>query len=318
MTRRNDKAPPRRPGGPNAGRDGVQAGASKVTGTRADSPRRPPSSPTTPSSARDLRQPGGSRPPAARSAAEPERERPTGLWLYGTHAVEAALINPRRHVKRILATVTAIEGMAATLAQAADMRRPGVEEKTREEIERMLPVSAVHQGIAIQVEPLPDLDIDDVATLERGQSAVVMVLDQVTDPHNVGAVLRSAAAFGARAVIVTERNAPGESGALAKAASGALDLVPLVRATNLSRALERLATLGYWRIGLDGDATKNLADTDTTGPVAFVLGAEGAGLRRLTAEKCDFLARLPINPQVESLNVSNAAAIALYERVRTT
>ena len=318
MTRRNDKAPPRRPGGQNEGRDGVQTGASKTTGNRGEPPRRPPSAPAAAGPARDPRQSGTSRPSGPRPGNEPERERPTGLWLYGTHAVEAALINPRRHVKRILATTTAMEGMAETLAQAADMRRPGVEEKTREEIERMLPVSAVHQGIAIQVEPLPDLDIDDVATLESGQSAVVVVLDQVTDPHNVGAVLRSAAAFGARAVIVTERNAPGESGALAKAASGALDLVPLVRATNLSRALERLATLGYWRIGLDGEATKNLADTDTTGPVAFVLGAEGAGLRRLTAEKCDFLARLPINPQVESLNVSNAAAIALYERARTT
>jgi 23S rRNA (guanosine2251-2'-O)-methyltransferase len=293
MTRRNKMPPPRRPGGPNPGP------AERAGGPRGPHPDRP-------------------RQGAQQTArgAEQERERPTGLWLYGIHAVESALANSRRHVKRIVASAAARETLGERLERAAIARRIGIEEKAREEIDRLLPVGAVHQGIAIQVEPLPDLDVDDVAAVESGQSAVLMVLDQVTDPHNVGAVLRSAAAFGARAVIMTDRNAPGESGALAKAASGALDLVPLVRATNLSRALERLAALGYWRIGLDGDAPKTLAETDTSGPIAFVLGAEGAGLRRLTAEKCDFLARLPIDPRIESLNVSNAAAIALYERAR--
>jgi 23S rRNA (guanosine2251-2'-O)-methyltransferase len=293
MTRRNTMPPPRRPGGPNPG-----------PSERAGDPRK-----RHPDRPRHGPQQGG-------RGAEPERERPTGLWLYGTHAVESALANARRHVKRIVASAAARETLGDRLERAAAARRLGIEEKVREDIDRLLPVGAVHQGLAIQVEPLPDLDVDDVAVVEPGQSAVVMVLDQVTDPHNVGAVLRSAAAFGARAVIMTDRNAPGESGALAKAASGALDLVPLVRTTNLSRALERLAALGYWRIGLDGEAPKTLAETDTSGPIAFVLGAEGAGLRRLTAEKCDFLARLPIDPRIESLNVSNAAAIALYERAR--
>ena len=299
MTRRNEKPPTRRPGGPEGGRPGAPR-----------PPGRPPGPP---------REPGrrdGPRREAPRPEADPQRERAAGLWLYGIHAVEAALANPKRHVKRVLAAPATRETLGARLEKAVSARRLAVEERPREEIDRMLPVGAVHQGLAIQVEPLADLDVDDAATVAPGERAVVVVLDQVTDPHNVGAVLRSAAAFGARAVIVTERNAPGESGALAKAASGALDLVPLVRATNLARALERLAALGYWRIGLDGTATKSLAETDTSGAVAFVLGAEGEGLRRLTAEKCDFLAKLPIDPRIESLNVSNAAAIALYERAR--
>jgi 23S rRNA (guanosine2251-2'-O)-methyltransferase len=145
---------------------------------------------------------------------------------------------------------------------------------------------------------------------------LVLVLDQVTDPHNVGAILRSAAAFGARAVVTTDRHAPPETGTLAKSASGALDLVPLVRVVNLVQALDHLAELGYWRIGLSDQATSNMDKLDMGPDIVLALGAEGPGLRRLTQEHCDILGRLPTSLAMPSLNVSNAAAVALYELAR--
>jgi 23S rRNA (guanosine2251-2'-O)-methyltransferase len=185
----------------------------------------------------------------------------------------------------------------------------------------LLPAGAVHQGWALDAEPLPAPDLDAVlhsATVETGRRAVVVVLDRVSDPHNVGAILRSAAAFGAGAVIVAEHGAPAVSGVLAKAASGALERVPLVRAVNLSRTLDRLKAAGFWCCGLDEQAETPLAKLDLGPRVALVLGAEGGGLRRLIREECDYLARLPTRPEQPSLNVSNAAAIALYELRRGT
>jgi 23S rRNA (guanosine2251-2'-O)-methyltransferase len=170
---------------------------------------------------------------------------------------------------------------------------------------------AAHQGVVIEVEPLDDVWLDGLLT-SAPERAVLLVLDQVSDPHNVGAILRSAAAFGAVGIVTQDRHSPPESGVVAKAASGALERVPWARVVNLARALEQIAESGFWRIGLAGDAETELKDALGPNRVALVLGAEGAGLRPNTREHCDALARLPITDAVESLNVSNAAAVALY------
>jgi len=224
--------------------------------------------------------------------------------LWGKHAVAAALDNPRRKVVRAWATRDAAafmkfpEDVPVTFAEAPDLGR-------------LVPSDAPHQGVVIEVEPLDEAWLDDVMT-DAPEKAVLLVLDQVTDPHNVGAILRSAAAFGAIAIVTQDRHSPPESGALAKAASGALERMPWVRVVNLARALEEIGEAGFWRIGLAGDATVELRDALGPARVALVLGAEGAGLRPNTREHCDSLARLPIGDVVESLNVSNAAAVALY------
>ncbi len=237
---------------------------------------------------------------------------PAGMvWLYGTHAVLAALANPQRRPQRLVLTAEAEQQHGAALG---DVRRQVVE---RADIDKLLPPGAVHQGLALLADSLPALWVEDVAELTRGQErAVVVVLDQVTDPHNVGAVLRSAAAFGAAAVIVQDRHAPDETGTLAKAASGALERMPVIRAVNLARALDSLKEAGFWCAGLAADAPVTLAEAGLAGRIALVLGSEGEGLRRLVRERCDVLVRLPMTTAVESLNVSNAAAVALYELAR--
>jgi 23S rRNA (guanosine2251-2'-O)-methyltransferase len=245
--------------------------------------------------------------------------RGSGYWLFGAHAVTEALRNPRRRPHRLLYTAEAAgqHQPLLKLAAARPQGAPSLEQTDRETIGRILPSGAVHQGLAVQVEPLPALDILDVcADLTDAGRAVLVLLDQVTDPHNVGAVLRSAAAFGAAAVIVTERNAAPESGVLAKAASGALEHVPLVHVTNLARAMEIIKKSGFWCVGLAADAPQSLAAADLTGRIALVLGSEGSGLRRLTREHCDLLVRLPTQGPIGQINVSNAAAIALYELAR--
>ena len=176
---------------------------------------------------------------------------------------------------------------------------------------RLVPHDAPHQGVVIEVEQLEDRWLDDILT-DAPDRAILLVLDQVTDPHNVGAILRSAAAFGAIGIVTQDRHSPPESGVVAKASSGALERLPWVRVVNLARALEEIAEAGFWRIGLTGDAETELKDALGPGRVALVLGAEGPGLRQNTREHCDALARLPIGDAVESLNVSNAAAVALY------
>ena len=232
--------------------------------------------------------------------------------LYGRHAVIAALGNPKRDCRRLSATAPALAKLRGDLGE--DLGRPGliVVETERDEISRALPPGAVHQGLALECIPLAGLSLETACATSGNTARPIVVLDRVTDPQNVGAVLRAAAAFDVRAVIVPDRHAPQESGALAKAASGALDIVPLVRVTNLARALASLKTLGYWVVGLDRAAAVSIAGGAPDGPVALVLGAEGAGLRRLTRDGCDVTVRLPISDAVESLNVAAAAAVALY------
>ena len=237
-----------------------------------------------------------------------------GLWLAGVHAVTAALENPERTILRILVTAEAARSHEHLLKTRAPM---GAEIVSKNDIDRHLPAGSVHQGIAAQVEPLPALHIDDLIALAQDRdNAIIVVLDQVTDPHNVGAILRSAAAFGALGVVVPDRHAPEETTALAKSASGALERMPLVRVTNLARALDDLKDGGFWICGLAADGPVSLAEAKLTGKIALALGAEGDGLRRLTREHCDHLVRLPMVGNMESLNVSNAAAVALYEFVR--
>jgi 23S rRNA (guanosine2251-2'-O)-methyltransferase len=247
-------------------------------------------------------------PPRARAPVVPGEI--GGPWLWGRHAVLAALTNPARKLLRLVAT----EDNAAEL-QALGGPAPQILGK--DELQRLLPPSAVHQGMALVAKPLKPLGIEDVIEgLGSRADAVVVVLDQVTDPHNIGAVLRSAAAFGAAALIVPDRNAPDISGTLAKSASGAVEHVPLVRVVNLNRALDQLKKAGFWTVGLDGAAERTLASHKLSGRVCLVLGSEGEGMRRLTREACDLMAKLPTGGPIASLNVSNAAAIALYELVR--
>jgi 23S rRNA (guanosine2251-2'-O)-methyltransferase len=224
--------------------------------------------------------------------------------LWGKHAVAAALDNPQRRVLRAWATREAAELMqfpsevGVTLAEPPDLGR-------------LVPHDAPHQGLVIEVEPLEEIWLGDLLT-SAPEKAVLLVLDQVTDPHNVGAILRSAAAFGAIGIVTQDRHSPPESGALAKAASGALERVPWARVVNLARSLEEIGEAAFWRIGLAGDAQTELKDAFGPPRIALVLGAEGPGLRPNTREHCDALARLPITDAIESLNVSNAAAVALY------
>ena len=194
---------------------------------------------------------------------------------------------------------------------------PSLKEVSAADIDSVLPGGVVHQGVALKTSRLGQALIDKACAIREGEKNVVVALDHVTDPQNVGAIMRSAVAFGARALVVTQSHAPSESGSLAKAASGAFDTIPYVQVSNLARALDQLAALGYWRVGMASQAEAALPDTDLSGNIVIVLGAEGNGLRRLTAAKCDQLAHLPTDPTFPDLNVSNAAAVTLYEITRT-
>ncbi len=242
------------------------------------------------------------RPSPSKAAKSPTNR----LLFWGRHAVTAALSNPDRMTRKLWGTRETIASLGElvgdipiTYADGADMGR-------------MVPPDAPHQGLVAQVDPLPDIFLEELLLLGKEDDRPLLILDSVTDPHNVGAILRSAAAFDALGIVTQDRHAPPESGALAKAASGMLEQVPWVRVVNLARALDEIAEAGFWRIGLAGEGKRSLGEAMGKARLALVLGAEGEGMRHNIAAHCDELARLPISPKVESLNVSNAAAIALY------
>ncbi len=229
--------------------------------------------------------------------------------LYGWHTVTAALANPARHFRRFLATENAVRRLAdegITPPLPPQIVRPDT-------LAAQLTPDAVHQGLLAEADPLPSPAIEDLPA-----TGVVLVLDQITDPHNVGAILRTAAAFAVAAVVTTARHSPEATGVLAKSASGALELVPIAIVQNLARALVALKERGFLVVGLDGNAPDDLAAIELRPPLALVLGAEGKGLRQLTGATCDRLARLDLPGAIKSLNVSNAAALALYIAARAT
>lgn len=237
---------------------------------------------------------------------------PGATLLWGVHSVAAALANPKRRLRRLFGTEPGFAKVAAAVAA----RGVRVERITDDELARRLPRDAVHQGLLLEADPLPRQGIEEAIIDAPGNSRLVVVLDQVTDPHNLGAILRSAAAFSALGVLVQERNSPPLTGTVAKAASGALDRVPVVEVVNISRALELLKGSGFQVLGFDSEAAYEISQCDLKGDTALVMGAEGEGLRRLVRENCDRLVRLPTASALASLNVSNATAIALYEAAR--
>ncbi len=231
-------------------------------------------------------------------------------WLYGHHPVSYALSNPNRVSKKLLFADDADLKLLPPLPKNLIL-----EKIQKKDFGKIVGHDAVHQGLALQVEPLEEMNIDDLSRLQPTKQTV-MILDQVSDPHNVGAILRSCAVFGATALILTDRHSPKESAILAKSASGALEITPIIRINNLSSALSQLKDMGFWIVGLAERSEQTLSDVDFSGKMGIVMGAEGDGMRKLTTKQCDFLVRLETSALFSTLNVSNAAAIALYEAFR--
>ena len=250
----------------------------------------------------------GGRPPRPVVAHQPDDFEEDGpLRLFGVHPVEAALGNPARKLIKLSAT----ENAERRLQAAITARGLTVERVSPRELDRILGTDTVHQGIMLECEPLDEPELQDL-TERAAAGGPLIILDQVTDPHNAGAILRSAAAFGASGVVMTRRHSPPLNGTLAKSASGAMEVVPVAMVQNLAKAMEDLKAQGTLLLGLDGDAPARIEDEPFTGPVAIVMGAEGKGLRQLTAETCTRLVSISTTSTLASLNVSNAAAIALH------
>lgn len=228
------------------------------------------------------------------------------IRLFGLHAVEAALKNPNRRILRLLLT----ENAERRIREAIGEIGPPIEQVSPRDLDKLLGADTVHQGAALETEPLPEPDWRDLAESANGRPLIV--LDQVTDPHNVGAILRSSAAFGASGLVMTRRHSPPLNGVLAKSASGALELIPVALVANLARALDELKDAGFTVVGLDGQGEQTIEALDWSQPTALVMGSEGKGLRELTRKTCDCLARITTDDTLASLNVSNAAAIALH------
>lgn len=302
-----DRRPERSEGHPFQPREGnkhvERRGANKT------SEQREPYKPREPREQREPREASGNRndrapfrgPRGPARASQPKLPADIAL-IWGYHAVREALRSQRRKVLRIIATEAAAEKLSGEIS-AKNLQ---AEIATPEQIAQRLPQDAVHQGVLIEARHLEDLDIEDLP-----ENGFILVLDQVTDPHNVGAIVRTAAAFGLDAIVTTERHSPALTGVLAKTASGGLEHVPMVTVTNLARALETLERNGYLRVGLDSEGPRSLEEEVLSRPLALVLGAEGKGLRRLSRENCDVLARIDMPGAIKSLNVSNACAVAL-------
>ncbi len=236
-----------------------------------------------------------------------------GTILYGRHPVMAVLNNKNRRISKILCTKDNFDELKA-VCQQNDINTGLLNTVDKKEIDRILPRDAVHQGFAVYCSELEDYSLEDICIMADEKSRChVLVLDQVTDPQNIGAIIRSCVAFDALALILQDKNSPAETGAMAKASAGTIENLPICRVTNLSRAIQQLKEAGFWTIGMDGYATTYIDEIDKSGKTAIVMGSEGKGLRRLVEESCDTTVKLPISDKVESLNVSTAAAIALYE-----
>jgi 23S rRNA (guanosine2251-2'-O)-methyltransferase len=300
---------PSPPGRPPADRPARQAPPARQEGSKVwakDRPRK--DGPRKDGPRKDW--PGKDRPRKDRPH-EPERG-PRGaaagdVILYGWHTVKAALENPARRIRKLYATANAARRLAEDgVTVVPEMVRPDA-------LAHRLGPDAVHNGLLAEADPLPALELDDLAP-----AGIVLVLDQITDPHNVGAILRTAAGFAVAAVVTTARHSPEATGVLAKSASGALEYVPIVTVPNLARALALLREQGYLLVGLDGSGEVDLGQAELRTPLALVLGAEGKGLRQLTRASCDVVARLDLPGRIKSLNVSNAAALALYVASKPT
>lgn len=246
--------------------------------------------------------PPGSQKP--RAAFKPPQLPTDTVWLYGIHTVKAAIDNPERKILKLRVTQNALGRLELNDAQMLKLQ---IEIVSPQDLDKLTGPDAIHQGALLEARPLPVRKLDSLK-----DRPLLLVLDQVTDPHNVGAIMRSAVAFDAGAVITTERHSPTESGVMAKSASGALELIPYIQITNLADALEELKRLGFQTIGLDSEGPQPLEETFAADKIALVLGAEGKGLRQKTRATCDALARLDMPGAIKSLNVSNAAAISLY------
>ncbi len=232
-----------------------------------------------------------------------------GYFLFGRNSVETALQNKNRECVRLVGTEKALSNERITSI------RPNIETVVINDtgiLDATVGTDSPHQGILLEVRPLPGTDIESLTPVD-GKKNIILMLDQVTDPHNVGACMRSAAAFGARALITQDRNSPSESGTLARSAAGGLETLNWVRVANLSQTLDTLKEMGYWHVGLDGNTETKIRDVKLGDNIVIVMGSEGKGMRPLTRKSCDMIAKIPMSGQIESLNVSNAAAIALYE-----
>lgn len=233
-----------------------------------------------------------------------ENRMKNNYWIYGTHAVLSALENPKRKIHKVLIN----KGLEIKIP----IKNLPLEMVDKTKIENLFPFGTVHQGIAALVSPLEDYFLDEILR-EAKEDSLIIILDQVSDPHNIGAIIRSALAFKALCLIMQDKNAPDETATMVKSSAGAIEKMPIVRVKNLSQSIKEIQENGFWVIGLDGNAKEMLHKMNLKGKTALVLGSEGSGIRRLVGENCDCLAKLPISDNIESLNVSTAAAIAMYE-----